>query len=90
MLIARRRTLRWRSPYSPLNATLTLCEYEYLKLAMYSPKKLYARIIRTLYRRYQWLTQAYENRWRIAVFTTFAEIYEALRIAPQWRMYLRR
>ena len=32
------------------------------------------RIVRTLYQQYQWLTNAYENQWRITVFTTFAEI----------------
>ena len=37
------------------------------------------------------LPNAYANRWRITVFTTFAECTEALRIAPltEWRMFLR-
>ena len=54
------------------------------------------RIIRTLYLQYQWLTNglpnAYANRRRITVFTTFAECTEALRIAAltEWRMFLRR
>ena len=30
--------------------------------------------LRTLYQRYQWLTNAYENRRRMTVFATFAEI----------------
>ena len=30
--------------------------------------------LRTLYQRYQWLTNAYENQRRMTVFTTFAEI----------------
>ena len=53
------------------------------------------RIIRTLYQQYQLLTNglpnAYANRWRITVFTTFAECTEALRIAPltEWGMFFR-
>ena len=50
-------------------------------------------IIHTLYRQYQWLnTNYYKHRWRNTVFTTFAKIWEALRIAAltEWRMFLRR
>ena len=32
------------------------------------------RIIRTLYQRYQWLTNAYKNQQRMPVFAKFAEI----------------